>query len=203
MTTQNSIIIDENLCTGCGLCASTCHQGAIVIENGVAKLQPGNTCDGLGRCLPACPAGAISFANGETQVASSKSQEIHKTTPIPTSTSPTSGALQHWPLQIKLVLPNAPFFAGADLLIAADCAAFACPTFHQDYMHGKITIIGCPKLDDTDYSVKLAQILENDIRSITVARMEVPCCSGLETAAKAALQQYGKNIPIETVILPC
>jgi len=189
---SSGVVIDEDLCVGCGLCAAACHQGAIVVEGGKAKAVPDNTCDGLGRCLPVCPAGAISF------------QESKAGAVRPRTTSEGSGdaALAHWPLQMQLVRANAPFFDGADLLVAADCTAFACEGFRDRHMKGKVTVIGCPKLDECDYSDKLAQILrDNDVRTVTVARMDVPCCAGIVNAAQAALKQSGKDLPLDVVVV--
>lgn len=169
------IIIDEEKCIGCGLCASTCKESAIGIVNGKAKLMHEDYCDGIGNCLPVCPTHAISFKN---------------------NTRP----LNQWPVQIKLVSPAAPYFKDANLLISADCCAYAYSDFNKKYMEGKITIIGCPKLDNEDYAEKLTAILKhNDIKSVTVARMEVPCCSGLESAVRVALQNCGDTIPCQVV----
>lgn len=183
------INIDAEKCNGCGACARACHEGAIDIVDGKARLTRENYCDGLGDCLPECPTGAITFeereapAYDETAVLAAKQKK-------------------QWPYQIKLVPVSAPYFKGAELLIAADCTAYAYANFHNDYMKGRITLIGCPKLDAVDYSAKLTEILKyNDIKSVTLLRMEVPCCGGLEAAAKKALQDSGKTIPLQVVIL--
>ena len=211
---QRKIIqIDEEKCNGCGLCAAACHEGAIGMVDGKAKLLRDDYCDGLGDCLPACPADAITFtvreaaAYDEAAVAKAKAAKADRAARMasePASALPadTGSALPQWPCQIRLVPPSAPFFAGADLLIAADCTAFACGDFHRRFMDGKITINGCPKLDPVDYADKLEQILTaNDIHSITVVLMEVPCCNGLGIAVRRALEASGKDIPRETVIL--
>jgi len=191
------ITIDEEKCNGCGLCASACHEGAIGMAEGKAKLLREDYCDGLGDCLPACPMDAISFvekdvpAYNATAVFAAKSAKTAGT-----------GKLNHFPVQIKLVPVNAPWFNGADLLIAADCTAYAHPDFHNTFMAGRVTLIGCPKLDGVDYAEKLSQIFSNnDIRSITLVRMTVPCCGGLPWAAQRALAQSGKDIPFHIVTL--
>ena len=177
---RKTIKIDQTKCTGCALCVSACHEGAIGIVGGRAKLLREDYCDGLGNCLPVCKAGAISFED---------SGNLPKLVQKPHE--------KQWPLQIKLVMPTAAFFDGADLLIAADCTAFAYAAFREEYMQDKITIIGCPKLDECDYREKLAEIIRhNSIKSITVARMEVPCCTGIELAAKEALENSGKSLPL-------
>ena len=177
------IKIDSEKCTGCGLCASTCHQSAIVMQDGKAVLSRDDYCDGLGRCLGVCPSGAINF---ETQEAPKND----------------ASALKQWPIQIKLVPVNAAYFENANLLIAADCAAYAHGNFHNDFMRNKITLIGCPKLDEGDYSEKLTEILAaNDIKSLTVARMSVPCCRGIEGAVRAALEKCGKAIPLGVAVI--
>lgn len=190
------IRIDTEKCNGCGACARACHEGAIDIIDGKAKLTRENYCDGLGDCLPECPTGAITFEEREApaydEAAVLASKQI-KT---------TDSQLAQWPCQIKLVPVSAPYFKGADLLIAADCTAYAYKNFHEDYMKGRITLIGCPKLDAVDYSVKLTEILKyNDIKSVTLLRMEVPCCGGLEMAAQKALQDSGKSVPLQVVTL--
>ena len=199
------IKIDESKCNGCGACAAACHEGAIEIIDGKAVLTREDYCDGLGDCLPGCPSGAISFeereapAYGEAAVlaaAQKKKESENATSHMPTGVS----RLGQWPCQIKLVPVSAPYFSGAELLIAADCTAYAYANIHEDFMKGKITLIGCPKLDSVDYSTKLAEIIRyNDIKSVTVLRMEVPCCGGLEMAAKKALQESGKSIPWQTI----
>ncbi len=181
------IEINEEKCDGCGACADACHEGAIGMVNGKAKLLREDYCDGLGDCLPACPAGAISFVERETLAPA-----------IPAADS----QLAQWPVQIKLAPACAPYFHNADLLIAADCTAYAYGNFHNKFMKDRVTLIGCPKLDNIDYTEKLTDILrENDIRSVTAVRMEVPCCRGLERAAKAALQASGKSIPWRIYVL--
>ena len=212
------IKIDEEKCNGCGACATACHEGAIEMINGKAKLTREDYCDGLGDCLPACPTNAISFeereahAYDEAAVALSKkkkrplipcggvgsSNKIMKMLPLINKASENvASQLTNWPIQIKLASVNAPYFDGAELLIAADCCAFAYGNFHRDFIQENITIIGCPKLDNVDYSEKLTSIIEgNDIQSITVVRMEVPCCRGIENAVKKAVQNSGKNIPL-------
>lgn len=219
------IKIDEEKCNGCGACASACHEGAIDMVNGKAKLMRENYCDGLGDCLPACPTGAISFeereapAYDEAAVLAAKkaAQETPKPCGCPSSQArvlhrevqnsvteavcPVS-QLAQWPVQIKLVPPTAPYFSGAKLLIAADCTAYAYANFHNEFMRGHVTLIGCPKLDDVDYSEKLTEIIRlNDIQSVTIVRMEVPCCGGLEYAAKQALQASEKFIPWNVVTI--
>ena len=208
------ITIDEDKCIGCGLCADACHEGAIGMVDGKAKLLREDYCDGLGDCLPACPTGAISFeereapAYNETAVLAAKKA---KEAPLPCGcpgsacqtlqpAAPASAAvpsqLRNFPVQLKLVPVNAPYFNGSDLLIAADCTAYAYGNFHSRFMKGKITLIGCPKLDEGSYVEKLTQIIAgNDIRSVTVVRMQVPCCGGLSHAVKTALQRSGKFIP--------
>lgn len=179
--TKRKIIIDDTKCVGCGLCANTCKQSAIEMVDGKAKVVREDYCDGIGNCLPVCPVGAISFSgNDEEEKVSSDS------------------ALNQWPVQIKLIPVQAEYFNNAHLLIAADCTAYSYKEFHETFMKDKITIIGCPKLDMEDYSVKLAEILEkNDIQSVTVTRMEVPCCGGIEYAAEQAIKNSGKCIPLD------
>ena len=249
------IHIDEEKCIGCGLCADACHEGAIAMVNGKAKLMREDYCDGLGDCLPACPADAISFVTREAPaydaaaVEAAKLEKAAKTTNVKTPAAATSSiisglkltdapvhtgcpgsraqsftqqapahacpssasrdldavgssALSQWPIQIKLVPVNAPYFNDADLLIAADCTAYAYANFHQDFIKGHITLVGCPKLDAVDYAIKLTEIIRNnDIRSVTVVRMEVPCCGGIENAVKTALQDSGKFIPWNVVTI--
>lgn len=188
------IKIDENKCNGCGACAAACHEGAIEMIGGKAVLTREDYCDGLGDCLPECPTGAISFeereapAYDEAAVLAAKQKKIKQ--------QDGASRLGQWPCQIKLVPVNAPYFNGAKLLIAADCTAYAYANVHEDFMKGKVTLIGCPKLDSVDYSEKLTEIIRNnDIKSVTILRMEVPCCGGLEAAAKKALKESGKFIP--------
>lgn len=223
------INIDEEKCNGCGACAKACHEGAIGMVNGKAKLLRDDYCDGLGDCLPTCPTGAITFvereaaaydeqavkANMEKKAQKAKipcgcpgskakafnRDNISETESCSTKTAPVS-RLQQWPVQIKLAPINAPYFSGAKLLIAADCTAYAYANFHEEFIKGKITLIGCPKLDAVDYSEKLTQIIaNNDIRSVTVVRMEVPCCGGIEHAAVTALKNSGKFIPWQVVTI--
>ena len=201
------ITIDEEKCNGCGLCAKACHEGAIGMVNGKAKLLREDYCDGLGDCLPACPMNAISFEEREApaynEAAVLAAKKAKEENPCAVCTGGCGGLesqLQNFPVQIKLVPPNAPWFENADLLIAADCTAFSYGNFHNDFMKNKVTMIGCPKLDGVDYSMKLLRILQfNDIRSVTVVRMEVPCCGGLDFAARKALQESGKDIPLQVV----
>ena len=220
------IKIDEEKCSGCGACAQACHEGAIEMVNGKARLMREDYCDGLGDCLPACPTDAISFeereapAYDEAAVTASKLKKAGASVPSgcpgsgarslhgndearPTCTAqPAVSRLAQWPVQIKLVPATAPFFDGANLLVAADCTAFACGNFHNDFMRNRVTLIGCPKLDGVDYSEKLTRIIsDNNIKSVTVIRMEVPCCGGLEAAVRRALQQSGKFIPWSVVTI--
>ncbi len=189
------IEIDREKCNGCGLCADACHEGAIGMVDGKAQLLRDDYCDGLGDCLPACPVGAITFVEREAEAyneaAVKANLEKRKTS-----------RLGNWPVQIKLAPMRAPWLDGVDLLIAADCTAYAYARFHEDFLRGRVVLVGCPKLDGIDYSVKLAHILrENDIRSVTVVRMEVPCCGGLKFAAKKALQESEKFIPWQVVTI--
>lgn len=212
------IRIDEEKCTGCGLCAEACHEGAIGIVNNKAKLLREDFCDGLGDCLPACPEDAISFEereaaeyNAAAVLAAKKACHPHgcpgmqaKMIQREKSNADVSAQseLSNWPVQIKLVPTAAPYFAGADLLVAADCTAFAYGNFHAEFIKGRVTIIGCPKLDGIDYAEKLEVILsQNDTHSITVARMSVPCCGGLENAVRRALDASGKDIPLRVVTI--
>ena len=217
------IKINESKCNGCGACAAACHEGAIEMVNGKAKLTREDYCDGLGDCLPACPTDAITFEEREAPAydeeavrrakagkhggtlpcgcPGTQSRAIRRDTPIQAQTeSNATSRLSQWPCQIKLVPINAPYFDNANLLIAADCTAYAYGSFHNDFIRGRITLIGCPKLDDGDYTEKLTQIIaNNNIKSVTVVRMEVPCCAGIENAAKRALQASGKFIPWQVV----
>ena len=224
------IHIDEKACNGCGACAAACHEGAIGMVNGKAKLLREDHCDGLGDCLPACPTGAITFvereaaAYDEAAVLAAKAGTNRQGKPLPCgcpgsqsrTLTPAAGEdracaaggaavpsrLRQWPVQIKLAPVNAPYFDGADLLIAADCTAYAYGNFHADFMAGKITLVGCPKLDSVDYSEKLTELFRRSaVKSVTVARMEVPCCGGIERAVRTALENSGKDIPCRVVTL--
>lgn len=222
------IHIDEEKCNGCGACAAACHESAIGMVDGKAKLLRDDYCDGLGDCLPACPTGAITFVEreaaaydeeavlanqrkkaGENKSAhhmsggcpGSRMRQMKRETTAPTENKMES-QLQQWPVQIKLVPTQAPYFEGAKLLIAADCTAYAYANFHEDFIRGKVVLVGCPKLDSVDYSEKLEEIIQsNNISSMTVVSMEVPCCGGLEMAAKKALQNSGKFIPWQVVTI--
>lgn len=219
------IQIDEEACNGCGACAAVCHEGAIDMIDGKARLLRDDYCDGLGDCLPICPTGAITFVKREAAAYDEKAVKAVQQDNQPPLFSgcpgtnarqirhsrqehPLSGAatvpsqLSQWPVQIKLAPINAPYFDGANLLIAADCTAYAYGDFHRRFIRNRITLIGCPKLDSGDYAEKLTDILrENNIQSVTIVRMEVPCCSGLEQAARQALQASGKSIPWQVEIL--
>lgn len=218
------IKIDEEKCNGCGECAAACHEGAIEMIDGKARLTREDYCDGLGDCLPACPAEAISFEEREAPAyneeavrqAKTKKPEIKLPCGCPGTNSKAivrdnapsykatyaSSRLQQWPCQIKLVPVNAPYFDGANLLIAADCTAYAYGNFHEDFIKNHITLIGCPKLDEGDYAEKLTAIIKNNnIKSVKIVRMEVPCCGGIENAAKRALQATGKFIPWQVITI--
>ena len=218
------IKIEEEKCNGCGACAAACHEGAIEMIDGKARLTREDYCDGLGDCLPACPTNAISFevreapAYDEAAVLAAKEK---KAVPLPCGcpgtnakairreapasaapAAPVSSQLSQWPVQIKLVPVKAPYFDDANLLIAADCTAYAYGNFHQDFIRSRVTLIGCPKLDEGDYAEKLTHIIaNNNIKSVTIVRMEVPCCGGIENAAKRALQASGKFIPWQVVTI--
>ena len=216
------ITIDQEKCNGCGLCASACHEGAIGMVNGKAKLLREDYCDGLGDCLPACPTGAITFeereapAYNEAAVLAAKQEKeavlpcgcpgthsmaiTREDTANADPVASVTSQLRQWPVQIKLVPVNAPYFENAKLLVAADCTAYAHGNFHNEFIRDHITLIGCPKLDEGDYAEKLTQIIaNNNIKSVTVVRMEVPCCGGIENAVKWALQASGKFIPWHVV----
>lgn len=222
------IHIDQEKCSGCGLCAAACHEGAIAMVDGKARLLREDYCDGLGDCLPACPAGAITFETREAPaydaaaVAAARIKAASAgLTPDPTASGcPGSrvqmmdshpadlpagtvpSQLRQWPVQLKLAPVTAPYFQGADLLVAADCTAYAYGGFHGKFIRGKVVVIGCPKLDEGDQSEKLAAILSrNEVKSVTVARMEVPCCGGIERAAKAAVERSGKDIPLTVKVI--
>ena len=215
------IRIDEEKCNGCGLCAKACHEGAIGIVDGKAKLLREDYCDGLGDCLPACPMNAIAFEEREAPaydeaavLAAKRAKEASLPCGCPGSACRSiepetaaaaqrvPGCLRNFPVQMKLAPVNSPFFDGAHLLIAADCTAYAYGNFHQDFIRGRVTLIGCPKLDNENYAVKLAEILRSsDVRSVTVARMTVPCCGGLSFAVKNAIRMSGKQIPLRIVTI--
>ena len=201
------IHIDQDKCNGCGACASACHEGAIGMVNGKARLMRDDYCDGLGDCLPACPTNAITFVEREAAPYDEAAVQANKAAlkagkAVDTAFAPTVSRLQQWPVQIKLAPVRAPYFDGAKLLIAADCSAYAYGDFHRKFIRGHVTLIGCPKLDDVDYSEKLTEIIKNnDIKSVTITRMEVPCCGGIEMAAKKALQNSGKFIPWQVVTI--
>ena len=224
------IKIDEEKCNGCGACAEACHEGAIRMIGGKAKLIRDDYCDGLGNCLPACPTGAITFETREaaafdeeavleakkkaderpplacgcpgTQAKAITRDECAAANPAPPETLNTESQLTQWPVQIKLVPVNAPYFENANLLIAADCTAYAYGDFHKRFIKNRITLIGCPKLDEGSYAEKLTAILShNNIKSVTVVRMEVPCCGGIENAVKEALGNCGKMIPWQVVTI--
>ena len=194
------IQIDEEKCNGCGACAQACHEGAIGMVNGRAKLLRDDYCDGLGDCLPACPTGAITFV--EREAAAYDEKAVQENMKKKKGAKASGSQLGQWPCQLKLVPTRAPYYDGADLLIAADCSAYAYAGMHDGFMRGKVTLIGCPKLDAVDYSEKLTHIFrDNDIRSVTVVRMEVPCCGGLEMAVRRALEACGKSIPWEVATI--
>ena len=216
------IHIDQDKCNGCGLCADACHEGAIGMVEGKARLMREDYCDGLGDCLPACPTGAITFVEREApaydhaavlaaQAAKaaplpcgcpgSQSRSLHRDA-APSCAGDMPSQLRQWPVQIKLVPIRAPYFDGCDLLVAADCTAYAYGSFHRDFIRDRVTLIGCPKLDEGDYAEKLAAILQtNDVKSVTVARMEVPCCGGIQRAAEQAVALSGKDIPCRVAVV--
>ena len=188
------IQIDEAACNGCGLCAKACHEGAIGMVDGKARLLREDYCDGLGDCLPACPMNAITFVEREAPAYNEAAVQAAK--------QGKSSQLRQWPVQIKLAPVNAPWFNGADLLIAADCTAYAYGNFHNDFIRNRVVLVGCPKLDGVNYTDKLTAILEsNDIRSVTVVRMEVPCCGGIEYAVKQAIAASGKFLPWQVITI--
>lgn len=219
------IKIDESKCNGCGLCAAACHEGAIGMVNGKAKLLREDYCDGLGDCLPACPTGAITFEEREAPaydhaaVLAAKAARQTASAPLPcgcpgsasrvirreerpAASGEIPSELRQFPVQLKLVPVRAPYFDGADLLIAADCTAFAYGAFHRDFIRGRVVLVGCPKLDEGDYTEKLSAILAaNEIRSVTVVRMEVPCCGGIQRAAEAAVAASGRKIPLKVSVI--
>lgn len=217
------ITIDEEKCNGCGACAKACHEGAIAMVGGKARLMREDFCDGLGDCLPACPAGAITFEEREAPAYDAAAVEAHRKHKAaqapggcpgsrmqtmhraPVSAAPAGAVpscLTQWPVQIKLAPLHADYFDGASLLVAADCTAYAFGDFHRTFMRGKVTLVGCPKLDGVDYSEKLTEILRrNDIRDVTVVRMEVPCCGGLEHAVRQAASRCGRSVPCRVVTL--
>jgi len=198
------ISIDRERCIGCGACVNACHQGAIELVGGKAKLVREDHCDGLGNCLPKCPAGAISFVLKDAD-------DIKKSNDIPLMTHECScaeevkkkkGEMARWPIQLSLVSLKAPFFAGNDLLVATDCTAFVSKDFHKEFIRDRVVLIGCPKLDRDDYRGRLAEIIRsNDIRSVTLVRMEVPCCAAMERTVKEALADSGKSIPYSVTVL--
>lgn len=215
------IRIDEESCTGCGACAEACHEGAIAMIGGKAKLTREDYCDGLGDCLPACPAGAITFEEREAPAYDEAAVLAAKLKKAPSGhgcpgmrpeamerpaasggDAAVTSQLRQWPVQLKLAPVNAPWFDGADLLIAADCTAYAYGNFHAEFIRDRVTLIGCPKLDGTDYGEKLAQILSgSNVRSVTVARMEVPCCGGIDQMVRRAIEASGKTIPYRAAII--
>ena len=239
------IQIDEDACNGCGLCVSACHEGAIGLVGGKARLLRDDFCDGLGDCLPACPTGAISFVEREAaaydeeavraaQKAAAPAAASTVASAVPAPAAPAGGCpgslsrffghggegasgrgddesadegrspsrLAQWPVEIKLVPARAPYFEGADILVAADCTAFAYADFHRDFMRGKVTLIGCPKLDGVDYADKLTDILSsNNVASVMVAHMEIPCCGGIERAVRTAVERSGKDVPVEVAVI--
>ena len=196
--------IDEEKCTGCGLCASACHENAIVMENGKAHLLHDDFCDGFGDCLPACPAGAISIDERESAEYNPQAVEKRKQNLMQqhSERAAVKSELMQWPVQIKLLPVQAPFYENANLLIAADCTAYAYAAFHRDFIKNHITLVGCPKLDEGDYTEKLTAIIsQNNIKSLTIVRMEVPCCGGLERAATDALKASGKFLPWRVIVI--
>ena len=197
------IQIDKEKCNGCGACASACHEGAIGMVDGKATLLRDDYCDGLGDCLPTCPTNAITFIEREAAAYDEAAVKANMGKKADSGfTAPSESCLSQWPVQIKLAPVKAPYFDGARLLVAADCTAYAYGRFHQDFIQGHITLIGCPKLDAVDYSEKLTEILQNnDIKEITVVRMVVPCCGGIENAVKKALQSSGKTLPCRVVTI--
>ena len=213
------IQIDEERCNGCGACAAACHEGAIGMVDGKAKLLRDDYCDGLGDCLPTCPTGAITFVEREAAPYDEAAVKARMGRSCPGGGCPGSqsktlrpadhaagarqeSCLSQWPVQIKLAPVQAPYFDGADLLIAADCTAYAYGSFHEDFIRGRITLIGCPKLDMADYSEKLTAILRaNRIASVTVVRMEVPCCGGIQRAAEEAVSRCGRDLPLRVVTI--
>jgi len=202
------IKIDEAKCNGCGACATACHEGAIEIIDGIAKLTREHYCDGLGDCLPACPMDAISFeqreapAYDEAAVLASKQKKLYKKPIFNFKTHQIKMTHQQWPIQLKLMPITAPYYQNANLLIAADCTAFIYPNFHQEFLKDNVLVIGCPKLDQIDYSEKLSEMIKNNsIKKITLVRMEIPCCSGLEKAIQNAISISQKETPLSIVVI--